>query len=61
MSKTGFFYTLVMFPHRMVTIRKLEEPDWPEVWKLMEPVFRAGETYWRVKSVYGRFMLVYAG
>jgi ribosomal protein S18 acetylase RimI-like enzyme len=29
----------------MVTIRKLEEPDWPEVWKLMEPVFRAGETY----------------
>jgi L-amino acid N-acyltransferase YncA len=28
-----------------VTIRKLEQADWPEVWRLMEPVFRAGETY----------------
>jgi len=28
-----------------VTIRKLEHSDWPEVWKLIEPVFRAGETY----------------
>jgi len=29
----------------MVTIRKLEDPHWPEVWRLIEPVFRAGETY----------------
>jgi ribosomal protein S18 acetylase RimI-like enzyme len=29
----------------MITIRKLEEPDWTEVWKVIEPVFRAGETY----------------
>lgn len=26
-------------------IRKFEEQDWPRVWRIIEPVFRAGETY----------------
>ncbi len=29
----------------MVTLRELQERDWPLVWRLMEPVIRAGETY----------------
>jgi L-amino acid N-acyltransferase YncA len=29
----------------MTTIRALEKSDWPQVWKLIVPVFRAGETY----------------
>ncbi len=29
----------------MITIRSIEEPDWLSVWKLIEPVFRSGETY----------------
>lgn len=28
-----------------LTIRRLEERDWPAVWSIMEPVIRAGETY----------------
>jgi len=26
-------------------IRSFEPPDWPDVWSILEPVFRAGETY----------------
>ncbi len=26
-------------------IRPLEPADWPELWRLLEPVFRAGETF----------------
>ena len=26
-------------------IRPYEPPDWPAVWPLLEPVFRAGETF----------------
>jgi predicted N-acetyltransferase YhbS len=26
-------------------IRLLESSDWPDVWKMIEPVFRAGRTY----------------
>ena len=29
----------------MIEIRPFEESDWPAVWALLEPVFRAGETY----------------
>ena len=29
----------------MITIRPFEQTDWSAVWKLIEPVFRAGETY----------------
>ena len=29
----------------MVKIRFFEESDWPDVWHIIEPVFRAGETY----------------
>ncbi|MBI3899427.1 MAG: GNAT family N-acetyltransferase [Gammaproteobacteria bacterium] len=29
----------------MITIRAFEESDWPQLWKLIAPVFRAGETY----------------
>lgn len=29
----------------MITIRAIEQSDWPAVWQLIEPVFRAGETY----------------
>ena len=29
----------------MITIRPYSEPDWPILWRIMEPVFRAGETY----------------
>lgn len=28
----------------MITIRKFEPRDWPAVWQIIEPVFRAGET-----------------
>ena len=31
--------------HEVVNIRPLGEADWPAVWKLMEPVIRAGDTY----------------
>ena len=27
------------------TIRKFEENDWDQLWPILEPVFRAGETY----------------
>jgi ribosomal protein S18 acetylase RimI-like enzyme len=29
----------------MITLRKFEPADWPAVWALLEPVFRAGDTY----------------
>jgi L-amino acid N-acyltransferase YncA len=29
----------------MVLIRPMEPSDWPAVWSILEPVFRAGETY----------------
>jgi GNAT superfamily N-acetyltransferase len=28
-----------------ITIRRLEPADWPAVWNIIEPVFRAGDTY----------------
>jgi len=28
----------------LITIRKIEARDWPSVWQIIEPVFRAGET-----------------
>jgi ribosomal protein S18 acetylase RimI-like enzyme len=28
----------------VITIRKFESHDWPAVWEIIEPVFRAGET-----------------
>lgn len=28
-----------------VRIREIESADWPAVWKILAPVFRAGETY----------------
>ena len=28
-----------------VSVRQLQEADWPSVWRLMEPIIRAGETY----------------
>ena len=28
-----------------IAIRRLEQDDWPAVWSILEPVFRAGETY----------------
>ncbi|MCG3116064.1 MAG: GNAT family N-acetyltransferase [Candidatus Manganitrophus sp. SA1] len=29
----------------MIDIRPFEEKDWPATWQIIEPVFRAGETY----------------
>lgn len=29
----------------MITIYPFEQTDWPSIWKLIEPVFRSGETY----------------
>lgn len=29
----------------MIAIRPFEHSDWPSVWKIIEPVFRSGETY----------------
>jgi L-amino acid N-acyltransferase YncA len=29
----------------MITIRLINESDWPAVWRIIEPVFRAGDTY----------------
>lgn len=29
----------------MITIRRFEQADWPAVWQIIKPVFRAGETY----------------
>ena len=29
----------------MIDIRLFEESDWPALWEIIEPVFRAGETY----------------
>jgi L-amino acid N-acyltransferase YncA len=29
----------------MVKIRHFEERDWPVIWQILKPVFRAGETY----------------
>jgi predicted N-acetyltransferase YhbS len=29
----------------MIEIRLFQEKDWPAVWQVIEPVFRAGETY----------------
>lgn len=29
----------------MITIRYFNESDWPAVWCILEPVFRAGDTY----------------
>ena len=28
-----------------ISVRQLEDADWPSVWRLMEPIIRAGETY----------------
>lgn len=28
-----------------ISIRAVQPADWPQVWNLLEPVFRAGETY----------------
>lgn len=28
-----------------ISIRRFEEQDWPQVWGVLEPVFRAGQTY----------------
>ncbi len=30
---------------QMIDIKPFEEQDWPSVWRIIEPVFRAGETY----------------
>ena len=32
-------------PRSPLQIRPFVEPDWPAVWALLEPVFRAGETF----------------
>lgn len=29
----------------MVTIRRYQEEDWPDVWRIIEPVFREGASY----------------
>lgn len=29
----------------MIKLRKFAESDWPAVWQMIQPVFRAGETY----------------
>ncbi len=29
----------------MLTIREFTEGDWPQTWRIIEPVFRAGKTY----------------
>lgn len=29
----------------MIDIRVFEAADWPEIWAILEPIFRAGETY----------------
>lgn len=29
----------------MMEVRAYRETDWPDVWRILEPVFRAGETY----------------
>jgi ribosomal protein S18 acetylase RimI-like enzyme len=29
----------------MITIRSFKENDWPALWQIIEPVFRAGDTY----------------
>lgn len=29
----------------MITIQPCQQDDWPSVWQVIEPVFRAGETY----------------
>ena len=29
----------------MITVREATEDDWPDLWHVLEPVFRAGETY----------------
>ena len=29
----------------MIKIRTFEEGDWPAIWRIIEPVFRVGETY----------------
>jgi RimJ/RimL family protein N-acetyltransferase len=29
----------------MTTIRNFQEQDWAEIWEIIKPVFRAGETY----------------
>lgn len=31
--------------HEMIKIRLFEERDWAATWRIIEPVFRAGETY----------------
>jgi hypothetical protein len=29
----------------VTTIQRAEESDWPQIWRLLEPVFHLGETY----------------
>ncbi|MGB0853830.1 MAG: GNAT family N-acetyltransferase [Pikeienuella sp.] len=29
----------------MITIRAFEQADWPEIWAILKPIFRTGETY----------------
>ncbi len=31
--------------HRVITLRPFQDDDWPGVWAVLEPIFRAGETY----------------
>lgn len=34
-----------------VRIRRITEADWPAAWAIIEPVFRAGETYVMCKAL----------
>ena len=29
----------------MIEVRPFQDDDWPALWRVLEPVFRAGETY----------------
>ncbi len=41
-----FLYTVSYYCYEnMMKIRKYEKQDWPEIWQIIKPVFRAGETY----------------
>jgi len=35
----------------MLVIRRFEETDWSQVWRILEPVFRSGETYAFSRSI----------
>ncbi len=40
-----FDQEFICSPTSNMNIRKFQEPDWEQVWPLLEKVFRAGETY----------------